>query len=52
MRRFTALLAGVSLGRLYPDGEGRENGLVVAVTETVTPEDIEVYAAALGEVLA
>jgi glycine dehydrogenase subunit 1 len=33
------ILAGVSLGRLYPDGDGRENGLVVAVTETVTPED-------------
>jgi glycine dehydrogenase subunit 1 len=46
------ILAGVSLGRLYPDGQGRENGLVVAVTETVTPEDIEAYAAALEEVLA
>ena len=46
------VLAGVSLGRLYPDGDGRENGLVVAVTETVTPEDIETYAAALEEVLA
>jgi glycine dehydrogenase subunit 1 len=46
------ILAGVSLGRLYPDGDGRENGLVVAVTETVTPEDIETYASALEEVLA
>ena len=46
------ILAGVSLGRLYPDGDGRENGLVVAVTETVTPEDVEAYAAALEEVLA
>jgi glycine dehydrogenase subunit 1 len=46
------VLAGVSLGRLYPDGDGRENGLVVAVTETVTPEDIEMYASALEEVLA
>ena len=46
------VLAGVSLGRLYPDGDGRENGLVVAVTETVTAEDIETYAAALEEVLA
>jgi glycine dehydrogenase subunit 1 len=46
------ILAGVSLGRLYPDGDGRENGLVVAVTETVTPEDVEAYAAALAEVLA
>ena len=46
------ILAGVSLGRLYPDGDGRENGLVVAVTETVTPEDVEAFAAALEEVLA
>ena len=46
------ILAGVSLGRLYPDGDGRENGLVVAVTETVTPEDVEAYASALEEVLA
>ena len=46
------ILAGVSLGRLYPDGDGRENGLVVAVTETVTRDDIEAYAAALEEVLA
>ena len=46
------VLAGVSLGRLYPDGDGRENGLVVAVTETVTAEDIEAYASALEEVLA
>ena len=40
------------LGRLYPDGDGRENGIVVAVTETVTAEDIEAYASALEEVLA
>jgi glycine dehydrogenase subunit 1 len=46
------ILAGVSLGRLYPDGDGRENGLVVAVTETVTPEDVEACASALEEVLA
>jgi len=46
------ILAGVSLGRLYPDGDGRENGLLVAVTETVTPEDVESYACALEEVLA
>jgi hypothetical protein len=30
------IIAEVSLGRLYPDGDGRENALVVAVTETVT----------------
>jgi glycine dehydrogenase subunit 1 len=46
------LLAGVSLGRLYPDGDRRENGLVVAVTETVTKEDIETLALALREALA
>src|SRR5688500_18624408 len=45
------LPGGVSLGRLYPDGDGRESGLVVAVTETVTPEDVEAYARALEELL-
>ena len=46
------VLAGVSLGRLYPDGDGRETGLVLAVTETVTGEDIETLASALQEYLA
>ncbi len=46
------VLAGVSLGRLYPTEEGLANGLVVAVTETVTDEDIEALASALTEVLA
>ena len=46
------ILAGVSLGKLYPDGDGREHGLVVAVTETTTAEDIEALAAALAEELA
>jgi glycine dehydrogenase subunit 1 len=46
------ILGGVSLGRLYPDNEGLENGLVVAVTETVTEADIAAFAAALKEVLA
>jgi glycine dehydrogenase subunit 1 len=46
------VLAGVSLGRLYPDGDRRENGIVVAVTETVTEEDIEALALALQEALA
>ncbi|MBC7986520.1 MAG: aminomethyl-transferring glycine dehydrogenase subunit GcvPA [Sphingomonadaceae bacterium] len=46
------ILGGVSLGRLYPDGDGRENGLVVAVTETNTDEDVAAFADALGEVLA
>jgi len=46
------VLAGVSLGRLYPTEEGLANGLVVAITETVTDEDIEALASALTEVLA
>ncbi len=46
------VLAGVSLGRLYPGEVGLEKGLLVAVTETVTPEDIEALATALEEELA
>ncbi|HYI49776.1 MAG TPA: aminomethyl-transferring glycine dehydrogenase subunit GcvPA [Allosphingosinicella sp.] len=46
------ILAGVSLGRLYPGDASLENGLVVAVAETVTEEDVEAFAAALEEVLA
>jgi len=46
------VLAGVSLGRLYPGEAALENGLVVAVTETATLEDIETMATALEEVLA
>jgi glycine dehydrogenase subunit 1 len=46
------ILAGVSLGRLYPDEAGLANGLVVAVTETTTTEDVEALAVALEEVLA
>jgi glycine dehydrogenase subunit 1 len=46
------ILGGVSLGRLYPDNAGLENGLIVAVTETCTAEDISAFAAALKEVLA
>lgn len=46
------VLAGVSLGRLYPGVEALENGLVVAVTETVTDEDIEALGSALEEALA
>jgi glycine dehydrogenase subunit 1 len=45
------ILGGVSLGRLYADNGEIENGLVVAVTEVVTPEDIEAFAVALEEVL-
>jgi glycine dehydrogenase subunit 1 len=46
------VLGGVSLGRLYPGETGLENGLIVAVTETVTGEDIEAFEAALKEVCA
>jgi glycine dehydrogenase subunit 1 len=46
------VLAGISLGRLYPSAEGLHNGLVVAATEVVTDDDIEVLAAALEEELA
>ncbi|MCX9146092.1 aminomethyl-transferring glycine dehydrogenase subunit GcvPA [Erythrobacter sp. WG] len=35
------VLAGVSLGRLYPGVEALEHALLVAVTETTTEEDIE-----------
>jgi glycine dehydrogenase subunit 1 len=46
------LLGGVSLGRLYPGAEALANGLVVAVTETVTDEDVEALGKALREELA
>ena len=46
------ILAGVSLGRLYPGADALANGLVVAVTETTTEEDVETLASALEEVLA
>ncbi|MGZ8313129.1 MAG: aminomethyl-transferring glycine dehydrogenase subunit GcvPA [Allosphingosinicella sp.] len=46
------VLGGVSLGRLYPAVQGLANGLVVAVTETVTDEDIDALDAALKEALA
>ena len=46
------VLAGVSLGRLYPGDAALANGLVVAVTETTTPEDVEALSTALTEVLA
>ncbi len=45
------VLGGVSLGRLYPGDAALENGLVVAVTEVVSAEDVEAFAVALEEVL-
>jgi glycine dehydrogenase subunit 1 len=38
------VLAGVSLGRLYPGVAALEHALLVAVTETTTEEDIEALA--------
>ncbi|MBY0581991.1 MAG: aminomethyl-transferring glycine dehydrogenase subunit GcvPA [Sphingomonas sp.] len=46
------ILAGVSLGRLYPGVADLDHGLVVAVTETTTEDDVEALASALEEVLA
>ena len=46
------ILAGVSLGRLYPAHAALHEGLVVAVTETTSEADIETLAAALQEALA
>jgi glycine dehydrogenase subunit 1 len=46
------VLGGVSLGRLYPGVEALEKGLVVAVTETTTTEDVAALADALEEALA
>lgn len=45
------VLGGVSLGRLYPKATELENGLVVAVTETSSAENIETFATALQEIL-
>ena len=36
----------------FPEAQSLENGLVVAVTETTTAEDVETLAAALEEALA
>jgi glycine dehydrogenase subunit 1 len=46
------ILGGVSLGRLYPDEDALANGLVVAVTEICTDEDVEALSRALEEILA
>jgi glycine dehydrogenase subunit 1 len=46
------LLAGVSLGRLYPGVDELEKGVVVAATETVSDDDIEALARGFAEVLA
>lgn len=46
------ILAGVSLGRLYPNVDAFSGGLLVAVTETTTEEDIDTLCSALKEKLA
>jgi glycine dehydrogenase subunit 1 len=43
------VLGGVSLGRLYPGVDALKNGLVVAVTEVVSDEDIAALESALKE---
>ena len=45
------VLGGVAASRFYPERDDLTNLLLVAATETVTKEDIDDYAAALGEVL-
>ena len=46
------VMAGVSLGRLYPDDGEIEHGLVIAVTEMTTNEDIDALAQAIEGELA
>jgi glycine dehydrogenase subunit 1 len=45
------VLGGVSLGRLYPGVEALERGLVLAITETVSDEDMAALESALKEVV-
>ncbi|MEM8917820.1 MAG: aminomethyl-transferring glycine dehydrogenase subunit GcvPA [Pseudomonadota bacterium] len=46
------ILAGVSLGRLYPEESSLTHGLVVAVTETTSDADVDQLVAALEGELA
>lgn len=45
------ILGGIGLNRLYPHEKAFENHMLVAVTETVTLEDIEALCTALEEIL-
>jgi glycine dehydrogenase subunit 1 len=45
------VLAGVSLGRLYPENAALENGVVIAATECTTDDDIDALASAFAGVL-
>jgi glycine dehydrogenase subunit 1 len=46
------ILGGVSLERLYPGEESLSRGLLLAVTETSTRQDVDQLRAALKEILA
>ena len=52
MPLWNGLLGGVSLGRLYPGAKELQSGLVVAVTETATGDDVDALEVALKEVCA
>ena len=45
------VLAGVSLGRLFPANDALSEGLLVTLTETTSEDDIDALCAALKEVL-
>ena len=45
------IIAGVPVSRLKPHDKQAANLLLVAVTETTTPADIDAFAAALTKVL-
>jgi len=45
------VLGGVSLGRLYPGETALASGLVIAVTETVSDDDVDALEAALREIV-
>jgi glycine dehydrogenase subunit 1 len=45
------IIAGVPVSRLKPNDPASANLLLVAVTETVTPSDIDALAGALAKVL-
>ena len=52
LRKLTerGILAGVSLGRLYPGERSLERGLIVAVTECATDSDFDALEDAFDEV--
>jgi glycine dehydrogenase subunit 1 len=46
------ILAGLALADVLPDEPSLSDGLLVCATEVTTPEEIEMFAGALGELLA